>query len=245
VKDFFISYNNADKKWAEWIAWQLEEAGYSVEIQAWDSQFGENFIKWMNEASKNCRRTMAILSKAYFTGRFSEDEWTAAFYKNRLLPVRIEDIEIGGLLGPIAYIDLVDLNEVEAKKKLLQDVKLERKKPQTAPVYPGSIKHTVTMPKRFPGAVPSVWNLPYPRNPNFTGREETLSQLHQALNSGQPAALTQAVTGLGGIGKTQTALEYAYRYAADYEMIWWLRAEERETLAADYAAFAQACRKKI
>ena len=51
MKDFFVSYTLSDHAWAEWIAWQLEVAGYAVEIQAWDSQFGGNFIKWMNEAS--------------------------------------------------------------------------------------------------------------------------------------------------------------------------------------------------
>ena len=84
-KDFFISYNSADRMWAEWIAWHLEEAGYTVEIQTWDSEFGKNFIKWMNEALKNSKRTIAVLSKAYFTGQFSEDEWTAAFRKSFFL----------------------------------------------------------------------------------------------------------------------------------------------------------------
>lgn len=242
MKDFFISYNGANKQWAEWIAWQLEEAGYEVVIQAWDSKYGQDFVDWMDKASKDSERIIGILSIAYLAdeARFSRMERNVALYSDKLLPVRIEAVEVEGLLGPIAYIDLVDLNEAEAREKLLQDVKLERKKPRTAPVYPGSIKHTVAKPKRFPGTVPSFWNLPYLRNPNFTGRDDTLNELHQALNSGQPTALTQAITGLGGIGKTQIALEYAYRYAADYEIIWWIRSEESETLAADYANFAKA-----
>lgn len=87
---------------------------------------------------------------------------------------------------------------------------------------------------------PRVWNVPYHRNPNFTGRENILAQLDNALNSGEPAALVQAITGLGGIGKTQIALEYAYRHLADYDVVWWLRAEQADTLAADYAALAMA-----
>jgi hypothetical protein len=60
------------------------------------------------------------------------------------------------------------------------------------------------------------------------------------LTSGQgPAVLTQAITGLGGIGKTQTALTYAYRHLADYRLIWWLRAESPATLAADFATLAE------
>jgi tetratricopeptide (TPR) repeat protein len=63
-----------------------------------------------------------------------------------------------------------------------------------------------------------------------------LQKLHDSLQTGTTAALTQtAIMGLGGVGKTQLALEYAYRYASDYSGIWWVRAEEAVTLAQDYA----------
>jgi len=87
-------------------------------------------------------------------------------------------------------------------------------------------------------ALPPIWNLPHLRNPNFTGRESLLARLRSALTSGQPAALTQAIHGLGGVGKTQLAVEYAYRHAAEYDLVWWVRAEEPAALAADYAALA-------
>jgi len=60
----------------------------------------------------------------------------------------------------------------------------------------------------------TIWNVPIRRNLLFTGRREVLQRLHDRLAAGKPAALTQpqAISGLGGIGKTQTALEYAYRY---------------------------------
>ena len=85
-----------------------------------------------------------------------------------------------------------------------------------------------------------IWNVPYRQNPYFTGREELLEALHQRLITEHTTALTQtqAITGLGGIGKTQTAIEYAYRHRKDYPIIWWLRAEEPATLAADYAQLA-------
>lgn len=89
-------------------------------------------------------------------------------------------------------------------------------------------------------AVSRIWNIPHRRNPNFTGREKLLEGLRVSLTSGRVAALTQpqAVHGLGGIGKTQTALEYAYRHAADYDIVWWIQSQEPSKLAADYAALA-------
>jgi tetratricopeptide (TPR) repeat protein len=93
----------------------------------------------------------------------------------------------------------------------------------------------------IPGAAESPYGPPFrlpPRNPNFAGRKELLDDLHAALASGAPAALTQAIRGLGGVGKTQLALEYAHRHAAEYAVVWWLRAEEPTQLASDYAALA-------
>src|SRR5262249_40722369 len=59
-----------------------------------------------------------------------------------------------------------------------------------------------------------LWHVPYPRNPHFTGRLEVIARLEAELRSGQAAAVTQAIAGLGGIGKTQLALEYCYRQAS-------------------------------
>src|SRR5262249_46857201 len=70
---------------------------------------------------------------------------------------------------------------------------------------------------------PVVWNVPYPRNPNFTGRQSILEQLEDALVSGMPAARSQAIAGLGGVGKTQTAVEYAYRHRDRYRAVLWVR----------------------
>ncbi len=85
-----------------------------------------------------------------------------------------------------------------------------------------------------------IFNFPHLRNPNFTGRKDLLDSLHEALASGERAAFTQtsAITGLGGVGKTQLALEYSYRHADDYRVLWWVRSEEPATLAVDYAGLA-------
>ncbi len=82
------------------------------------------------------------------------------------------------------------------------------------------------------------WNVPFQRNPYFTGREDILKELHNALKSDKAAALAQAISGLGGIGKTQTAVEYTYQYRNEYNAVLWVKADSREALISDYAALA-------
>lgn len=84
------------------------------------------------------------------------------------------------------------------------------------------------------------WHVPYSRNPFFTGREEILQRLHEMLGRTHTLALTQslAVSGLGGIGKTQIALEYAHRYRHAYRFVFWASAATQEALLADVVAIA-------
>src|SRR6266566_3030647 len=86
-----------------------------------------------------------------------------------------------------------------------------------------------------------IWNVPYPRNPFFTGREDLLKQLDEYFMQAKTAALTQppAITGLGGIGKTQVAIEYAYRHKVAYHYILWVNATFRETLIEGFVNIAR------
>jgi len=90
-------------------------------------------------------------------------------------------------------------------------------------------------------AFPRIWNIPYARNPVFTGREEVLTQLAKVLKTGEPAAISQpqAISGLGGIGKTQIAVEYAYRHRQEYQAVLWTPADTNKALVSGYVAIAE------
>ena len=171
-RDFFVSFNQADRAWATWIAWTLEGAGYSVFFQDWD--FKGNFVLEMDKAHTQSRRSIAVLSSNYLTSRFTAPEWAARFAQDAtsehdlLIPVRVHPCELEGLLAQIIYVDLVGCSEAAARDKLIKRVEGIRLKPDEPPLFPGEISHAA-VPERpaFPATAPmggrwdmtSAWSL--------------------------------------------------------------------------------------
>jgi tetratricopeptide (TPR) repeat protein len=98
------------------------------------------------------------------------------------------------------------------------------------------------------GRAPAIWNpdIP-PKNKNFTGRESIFDRLRRGTDSKVTAVLAEAkqenplpkaVQGMGGVGKTAVAIEYAYRYASDYDVVWWIPADQLPLVRSSLAALA-------
>jgi len=155
-KDFWISYNQADREWAVWIAWQLEAVGYVAVIQAWDFRPGSNFVLEMQKAAESAGRTIAILSPDYLQASFPQPEWAAALAADptgklsRLLPIRVRECKPTGLLAQVVYSDLVGLDESAVLQTLLLGVQDGRAKPATPPPFPVTAKSAQMAPP-FPG----------------------------------------------------------------------------------------------
>lgn len=141
-KDFFISYTRVDQESADWIDWQLRDAGYSTILQSKDFRPGSNFVVEMDNATRQATHTLLVLSPDYLKALYVQPEWAAAFGKDpsgkkrALIPVRVRSCEPTGLLGQIVYIDLVALEEEEAHKALLAGVLLQGERPVSSPPFP-------------------------------------------------------------------------------------------------------------
>jgi hypothetical protein len=242
----FISYAGVDRPWAEWAHWHLRHAGYDTELDSVDWKAGDNRVEKMNEALRRANPMLALLSSAYLNpGRFTTDEWTARFAQRRgdsetkLIPVRIDGVDLkSGIWAPIVVPSLTGLAPEEAAKSLLEVVHgvLGPPMPGVEPRFPESpdTPASVDTGPRPPGSLPAVWNVDR-RNPAFTGRDEVLNRVHEGLSGGGRVAV-QAVHGMGGVGKTQLALEYAYRFAGEYDLVWWVSAEQAGLIGEQFVA---------
>ncbi len=138
--DFFISYTKADKQWAEWIAWQLEAAGYLSHVQAWDATPGSGFVEKIHSALQLTDKVLAILSAAYLKSSYEAVPWQQAIGRRNtepaLLTFRIEDVAPPGLLEQIVYVDLFGVDEAVARERLLTAAQGRRAKPTRPPAFP-------------------------------------------------------------------------------------------------------------
>jgi transcriptional regulator with XRE-family HTH domain len=92
--------------------------------------------------------------------------------------------------------------------------------------------------QRPAGAMPRLWNIPA-RNLTFTGREGLLAAVRERLQAGH-AAVVQALYGMGGVGKTQLAAEYAHRFGGSYDLAWWINSEQSGLIGDQVSDLGQA-----
>ncbi|MGV8175176.1 MAG: FxSxx-COOH system tetratricopeptide repeat protein, partial [Methanothrix sp.] len=139
------------------------------------------------------------------------------------------DDEIKRAVGMVAKIDIDPQTKVTKAAFAIPMADILEECPELRPLAD-------TTQSKLP--LPFIWNMPLQRNHNFTGRKDILADLALALRSGERGDWKQALWGMGGVGKTQIALEYAYSHKPDYRVVWWLRSEEASTLLSDYAQMA-------
>jgi len=145
--DFFVSAAREDEEnWGSWITWYLKEEDYRVRLDTVDVQAGAFEPDALDRAIRLSRRTIVVLSSAYLRSDKVRAAWLHAWRRDplglgrTLIPVRVEDCEPEGLLGGIRYIDLVGLDETQARQTLKASIRgsIEgRTRPSDPPPFPG------------------------------------------------------------------------------------------------------------
>ncbi|WP_239395273.1 KGGVGR-motif variant AAA ATPase [Frankia sp. CiP3] len=149
VADFLISYATEDQNWAEWVAWQLEDAGYRVLIQSWDTTLGASWTATAEQALSSSRRIVAIVSRSSVRSDVTRAQWQAVLRSDpnratrKIIPVRVEDVPLPDFLSGIFGFDLWGLEEDSARNVLLNGIVAAtggatggRAKPVTRPRFP-------------------------------------------------------------------------------------------------------------
>jgi len=223
-RTIFISRAGADSAMAAEVGRILESAGYGVILQQWDFA-NQNFMAKMHDAIGGGARVLALLSPEYLASDHCSAEWQNSIAgdplntKGRLIVLRVMECEPPGLLAGIAYWDLVPVlgNPALVAEIVCTAVEPERRDAAASGTYwrgPRAILDTETIRP----------------TPGFTGREDVLAASAAAFEGG---AEVVALHGLGGVGKSTLASEYAWRSRDRYSVAWRLAAENEDGIITD------------
>ena len=238
--DFFISHSHVDKQWAEWIASFLEQEGYSTFWGNRDLKVGDNFVSIIQEYIEKADKLIAVFSPSYFSSTFCQAEVSAmlAKKKNGIIPVKVSDAQPIGELANILYVDLYNINESEAKKRLLTAIATQKQVPSSKPKFPETKdnQENTIIGTRFPGAMP-INNLKFNNEKLIIGGDEKVKAIRQAFEKNNTVSSTLTLSGLGGTGKTVVARKYVYQYGYLYDLIWWIDAQSKDSISHAYEEF--------
>lgn len=161
LRDFFIMYTRADRTWAKWVAWELEDAKYSVILPPWYLHSQSDFDMEMEKAAAKAKRIVIILSAdclntlnaqpAHITILKKE----ATHYFNKLLPICVRECgnEYRQLLNSLHHIDIAGEDELTARTILLAGIQDEGVRQTIRPSFPGTtIRRAVEVEPTFPQA---------------------------------------------------------------------------------------------
>ena len=253
----FFSYAHEDEKLRDELEKQLSILRWLGIISEWydrDIHAGTEWEHEINAHLDTAQLILLLISPDFLASHYCYSiEMTRALERHNageayVIPIILRPVDWEG--APFSNLQVLPtdaqpvtswsdrdaalLNVIKGIRKAIEDLNIQRVQPQT------SSSSSASTPAPTPASSPP-WNVPLQRNPFFTGREAILTDLHTMFTSKGAAGMVQplAISGLGGIGKTQIALEYAYHYRNDYRVVLWARAGSPEELATDFVAIAQ------
>ncbi|MDG4802379.1 FxSxx-COOH system tetratricopeptide repeat protein [Micromonospora sp. WMMD980] len=235
-----LAHVGADRLWVEWLAEQLDDGGARPEPLLLAPESTDDLATRLRDAAGPAGNLLLVFSEALLrAGGRSAPAWAEPVVALRAeLPGRLRMVSVGArrpaFLGADECPVLGDLDESDARAEVLALYGL------TAPAARGTARTP------WPLREPRYWRQPFPsRNRHFTGREDALGELRERLSADVAPLVPTAVLGTAGVGKTQLVIEYAYRFAACYDLVWYVRSQQLATARADLAGLAAAIGLRI
>lgn len=221
-----ISFAGFNRAWAAWIGDRLERRGLRVVYLRWDAPPEVPLADLLRDLSLAEGRVLILVSDWYFLlGPRTHEEWNTALREvvapdpSRFAAVSLTTAPVPAATAVLGPADLVNIGPEEAERRLCERLDLGH---EPLPESTGSRRAP-----RFPSAMPEVWGNVPRRNTRFTGREPLLNDAYHLLHGSEPGAGVLTMYGMSGVGKTQLAAEYVYRFSSEYDVVWWINAEKR------------------
>ncbi len=245
--EIFCCYAHADESWLRKLETHLSLLKQQGLISLWHDRRIAPGVDWAQAIDTHLETASVILllvSANFLASDYCYGiEMKRALERDaaneaRVVPILVRPVDWTD--APFAHLQALptDAKPIELwrnKERALVDVAVGiRRAIEDVPLLAASTSRT---------ALPSTWNIPYPRNPFFLGRESELAEVRHHLQAGRATAISQpqALSGLGGIGKTQLAVEYAYRFYHEYQVVLWARAESQCNLTQFVAETVRLC----
>jgi tetratricopeptide (TPR) repeat protein len=239
--EVFCSYARADRRWFKQLDSHLSSLTRQGLISLWQNRQIVPGTDWAREIDEHLNSAAVILllisSDFLASGYCSGSEMQHALERDqareaRVIPIVLRPVDLDDT--PFARLQVLPLDA--------KPITTWRNKDAAFVDVTAGIRRAIedlTL-RTLSTSRTTLWNVPFARNPFFLGREDLLTQLHSQLQNLHAAALSQkqAISGLGGVGKTQLAVEYAYRYQDAYQAVLWVHAETAETLNASCTELA-------
>lgn len=242
--EVFCSYAHADERWRKKLDTHLSMLKRQGLISTWSDRQISAGTDWKHDLDTHLNRASMILlliSPDFLASDFCYSvEMKRALERHqtgeaRVIPILIRPVDWKG--APFAHLQALPTEAKPISAWSNKDTAFADVAAGIRRAIEDLSQLAISLPQ---SDFPPIWNVPLARNPFFTGREELLARLHTQLRAGQISALSQpqAISGLGGIGKTQLAIEYAYQFRQEYQAVLWARAESTEALTSSYLTLA-------
>ena len=225
----FVSYSHKDKVWLDRLQEQFAPPARGALLVAWDdtqitpgAQWREKIARALDEADI----AVLLVSPGFLASDFiAQHEFQPLLAKKRVFWVAVSASVYG----------MTELEQYQCANNPAKPLDGLSKAARNKALVEICEKILAAATKE-PNGTPSgeLFQVPYPKNPYFTGRKQVLDDLGAALATGKPTALT----GLGGVGKTQTAVKYAYCHRNDYSAVLWARADSESILFSEFLTLA-------
>ncbi|MQY13669.1 hypothetical protein SRB5_38190 [Streptomyces sp. RB5] len=227
-----ICYSGESRPWAMWTAHQLEAAGCATTLLRWDTASRTPQESLGSLLAAPGQVLLLLNERALRPDLHQGSAWSAALRaivdpnRERFAALVLSPRSLPEAVTLLEPVDVAGLEEEEARRLVLERLAVPVCEPPEQPDGP-----------RFPNDPPQVREAPR-RNTHFTGRKDDLEELSELLAEPGQTGARVVLTGISGVGKTQMASEYAYRYGDSYDVVWWIYAGERSTAREQFAALA-------